>query len=283
MALAKALERPRQRPPSTNNDNGEAHQADSNRTNRTNHGQTNFHCSKHGPNKSHDTKDCKAIKKEQSFKREPSVVSKRNPECFHCKRKGHYATDCPDKQQTAAVTVPEPLESTDDLFPFVDDSDEEGCSATGIAHSTAILIPVTVNGTRVQAFVDSGSSCTMMHPSIADQLAIKRHKAEPIGTWAEGQSAESALATSPITISTTNSSTSVTPRIAPINVGAPLLLGRKELQALGIVFTGLPIDYPTQPPTAVDTAWDPEQRPTPVMKSTPLHDQERAVLMEAIL
>lgn len=226
---------------------------------------------KHGANKSHDTKDCKALKREK----EATTKDYKSDDitCYNCNKTGHYANKCPrtTQQQTAATS--ETNGSLDNLFELLNDSDDETCASSGGAHPTSIFIPVAINGIRTQAFVDSGSSCSMIHPQLADKLQLERHDSEPIGTWAKGQTANTAMATSPVTIASTNGTTTIIPRIAPINVGAPLLLGRNELQALGIGFTGLPLDYPSQPQMRDDIAWDPEARPSPIMNSTPQHAQ----------
>lgn len=54
------------------------------------------------------------------------------------------------------------------------------------------------------------------------------------------------------------------------------------MQRLGMAITGLPIDYPSSHLMYADIAWDPEERPEPIMKSTPQHDQERAILLKAV-
>ena len=80
MARAKALERPRQRTPNDNRSNNNQSDGQANSANK-------FQCTKHGTNRSHDTKDCKALKREKEAKQSADVT------CYKCNTVPEQTTD----------------------------------------------------------------------------------------------------------------------------------------------------------------------------------------------
>lgn len=60
------------------------------------------HCEHHGWNRSHGTKTCKHLKKDQRPQRD--LNQSRSKECFGCGEKGHFIKDCPDNPKNKKKT-----------------------------------------------------------------------------------------------------------------------------------------------------------------------------------
>lgn len=192
-------------------------------------------------------------RKEREASKTPG--KKKTVVCFNCQEPGHYADKCPRKDTPRVAAVRRGSEDSAEqrIAPEFDDVYQEmlrdmRCAAVARrdqVRDNRVTVPITLNGHRALALLDTGASHTLVDGGWAKKRGLEFEMApKEFMLAAEGATMKSEGNVKQALIRAANKRVIVDVEVAPLRGPETVYLGRDALPALGLMPVNIPFTYP---------------------------------------